>query len=49
MIMGKKEKFVIAIVFVLIFLELMKYEIAVKVVILGLVGYQVYTRWKRRQ
>lgn len=46
--MGKKEKMFLAGCIVLLFLELVKYGWAVKVVIFGFIGYQVYMRWRNR-
>lgn len=46
--MGKKEKMFLAGCIVLVFLELVKYGWAVKVVIFGFIGYQVYMRWRDR-
>jgi len=46
--MGKKEKTVLVIIVVIIFLELMKYGLAVKVVAFGFLGYQIYKYWRNR-
>nr|WP_302142622.1 hypothetical protein [uncultured Schaedlerella sp.] len=46
--MRKKEKIVAAILVTAVFLELVKYGVAVKIMGIAVIGYWGYEWWKRR-
>jgi len=46
--MRKKEKVFLAALAVFVFLELMNYGLAGKVVAFGFIGYHIYRCWKQR-
>jgi len=45
--MGKKEKIVLFVIFILIFLEFVKYGLAVRVLMGGFIGYMLYKKWRK--